>query len=57
MIDAVFVLGAGIIFMCAMAIATITFWTDRLPFFVHGVLIILSMFTTILGALLVGLGL
>ena len=57
MISAVYLLCGGIIMMCAMAIATITYWTDRLPFFVHGALIIISMMTTILGALLVGLGL
>jgi len=57
MIDATFILCGGIVMMCAMAIATITYWTDRLPFFVHGALIIISMMTTILGALLVGLGL
>ena len=57
MIDATFILCGGIIMMCAMAIATITYWTDRLPLFIHGALIIISMMTTILGALLVGLGL
>lgn len=57
MIDAVFLLGGGVVMMCAMAIATIMFWTDRLPFFIHGVLVMISMLTTILGALLVGLGL
>ena len=57
MISAVYLLCGGIIMMCAMAVATITYWTDRLPVFVHGVLIIMSMMTTILGALLVGLGL
>ena len=57
MISAVYLLCGGIIMMCAMAVATITYWTDRLPVFVHGVLIIISMMTTILGALLVGLGL
>jgi hypothetical protein len=57
MIDAVFVLCGGVVMMCAMAIATIMFWTDRLPFFIHGALIMISMLTTILGALLVGLGL
>ena len=57
MIDATFILCGGIIMMAAMAIATITYWTDRLPLFIHGALIIISMMTTILGALLVGLGL
>ena len=57
MIDATFILCGGIVMMCAMAIATITYWTDRLPFFIHGALIMISMLTTILGALLVGLGL
>ena len=57
MISGAFILWGGVVMMCAMAIATITYLTDRLPVFVHGALIILSMFTTILGALLVGLGL
>ena len=57
MISAVYLLCGGIVMMCAMAIATITYWTDRLPLFIHGALIMISMLTTILGALLVGLGL
>ena len=57
MISAVYLLCGGIIMMCALAIATITYWTDRLPLFVHGVLVAMAMLTTILGALLVGLGL
>lgn len=57
MISAVYLLCGGIIMMAAMAIATITYWTDRLPVFIHGALIMIAMLTTILGALLVGLGL
>ena len=57
MISGAFILCGGVVMMCAMAIATITYLTDRLPFFVHGALIMISMLTTILGALLVGLGL
>jgi hypothetical protein len=57
MISAIYLLGGGVIMMCALAIATITYWTDRLPSFVHGVLVAMATLTTILGALLVGLGL
>ena len=57
MISAVFLLGGSLIMMAALAVATIARWTDNLPPFVHGILVAVSMFSTILAALLVGLGL
>lgn len=57
MISAVFLLSGSIIMMAALAVATIARWTDNLPPFVHGILVAVSMFSTILAALLVGLGL